>query len=172
MTKRPPASVSAVRVPVTLDPEHVKKACLDAAAMISGMGYHGPQGSFHLLDLNLQSNTVTAILHNMIAWRLAQIDPRWTFRPKGGGTPDLTGEDGGGIQIKVTSDGKVKGNAVSAGSGYYVAVKYRRKLGTTTIEIVEILAGWLERDDWDRRIGTQWAMLSRDAEARMQRITL
>jgi hypothetical protein len=58
------------RVPVDLDPEQVKKACLDAADMISGMGYHGSHGSFHLLDLNLQANTVTAILHNMIAWQI------------------------------------------------------------------------------------------------------
>jgi hypothetical protein len=100
-------------------------------------------------------------------WR---IDPRWTFRPKGGGTPDLTSADGGGIQVKVTSDKKIKGNFVSSGSGYYVAVKYRRKAGSTAVEIAEILVGWLEHDDWDRREGTQWAMLTPKAESRMKRI--
>jgi hypothetical protein len=158
------------RVPVDLDPEQVKKACLDAADMISGMGYHGSHGSFHLLDLNLQANTVTAILHNMIAWQIGRIDPRWTFRPKGGGTPDLTSADGGGIQVKVTSDKKIKGNFVSSGSGYYVAVKFRRKAGSTAVEIAEILVGWLEHEDWDRREGTQWAMLTPAAESRMKRI--
>ena len=101
--------------PVDLDPECVRKACLDAADMISGMGYYGPHGSFHLLDLQLQANTVTAILHNLVAWRIGQIDPRWTFRPKGGATPDLTNVSGAGIQVKVTSDKKIKGNGVSSG---------------------------------------------------------
>src|SRR5690242_2088801 len=153
-----------------LDPDCIRKACLDAADMISGMGYHGPHGSFHLLDLQLQKNTVTAILHNMIAWQIGRIDSRWTFRPKGGATPDQTGDNGAGIQVKVTSDKKIKGNYVSAGDGYYVAVKYHRKPFSTAVEILEILVGWLSRDDWDRREGTQWAMLTKTAEARMQRI--
>jgi len=54
--------------------ETVRKAVLRAADILSGMGYTGPHGSIHLLDLNLQSNTITSILHNMIAWQISKLD--------------------------------------------------------------------------------------------------
>lgn len=140
--------------------------------MLSGVGYTGKYGSFHLLDLNLQSNTVTAILHNMVAWEISQLDPAWTFHPKGGATPDLTNAKGKGVQVKVTSDKKIKGNYVSAGTGFYLAVKYQRTPGPTlrAVEITEIRMGQLAADDWDRKKGTQWAILKADAEAKMQKL--
>ena len=52
-----------------LDPQIVKEAALNAAEIIAGMGYTGNHGSIHLLQINLQANTVTAILHNLIAWK-------------------------------------------------------------------------------------------------------
>jgi len=155
-----------------LDPAIVIQAALRAAEMLSGMGYHGRYGSVHLLNLNLQSNTVTAIYHNMIAWQISRLDPRWEFHPKGGATPDLTSDSGQGVQIKATSNAKVKGNRVSPNEGYYIAVKYSRvpEAGVMAIQVNEILMGELSRDDWDRREGTQWAILKREAEARMRRI--
>src|SRR5258705_673540 len=100
------------RVPDVRD-EIVKNAVQRAADILSGMGYTGPHGSIHLLDLNLQSNTITGILHNMIAWQISKLDSRWEFHPKGGRTADLTSKDGSEIQIKTTSDDRIKGNYVS-----------------------------------------------------------
>ena len=69
---------------MSLKPEVVKQTCLRAAEMLSGLGYTGSHGSVHLLRLKLQSNTVTAILHNMVAWQISRLDKRWVFKPKGG----------------------------------------------------------------------------------------
>lgn len=157
---------------MNLKPDVVKDAALRAAEMLSGMGYQGRYGSVHLLDLNLQSNAVTSIFHNMVAWWISRLDPRWTFHPKGGRTADLTSRSGTGIQIKATSNAKIKGNKVSPNEGYYVAVKYSRvgDAGVWAIKVREILMGELKSDDWDRREGTQWAILKPEAESRMRRI--
>ena len=153
---------------MSLGPETVKEASLRAAEILSGMGYTGRYGSVHLLRLNLQSNTVTAILHNMVAWQISQLDKRWTFKPKGGPTADLTNPQGEGVQIKATSNRLIKGNKVSPNEGYYVAVKYSRE--NFSIKINEILMGELKRDDWIRPEKTQWAILKPEAEARLRRI--
>ncbi len=141
--------------------------------MLSGIGYTGRFGAFHLLrDLNLQTNTVTAILHNMVAWQISQLDPRWTFHPKGGGTADLTcAIDGSFVQIKVTSGTKILGNRVSQGEGEYVGVLYRtRTTENLSVEIGEILVGSLTSSDWDRKEGTQYAFLKPEAQRKMRRI--
>jgi hypothetical protein len=101
-----------------LDPEIVKRACFRAAEILSGMGYTGRYGSIHLLRLNLQTNTITAILHQMVAWQISQLDPTWTFHAPGGRTPDLTDSKGRGIQVKATSNERIKGNRVSPNEGY------------------------------------------------------
>lgn len=87
-----------------LDSKTVIDATLRASEILSGMGYHGKYGSVHLLRLNIQTNTLTAILHNMIAWQISELDNSWTFHMKGGPTPDLTDSLGAGIQVKVTSN--------------------------------------------------------------------
>jgi len=154
-----------------LSPDIVIRAAQEAAEIISGMGYTGPYGSIHLLDLDLQQNTVTAIFHNLVAWRISQLDPRWRFHPKGGSTPDLSTEMGIGIQIKATSNAKIKGNRVSRNEGYYIAVKYRRQQPPLrAIAVTEILMGELREHDWERREGTQWAFLKPEAERRLRRI--
>jgi len=156
---------------IPLDPDAVVKAALEAADIMASMGYHGQHGSIHLLDLSLQSNTVTAIFHNLVAWRISQLDPKWRFHPRGGSTPDLSTPDGRGVQIKTTSNAKIKGNFVSPGEGYYIAIKYKRKSPPLRgIEIKEILMGQLHGDDWERRQGTQWAFLKREAEQRLSRV--
>ena len=151
-----------------LDPEVVRTAAFQAAEILEGMGYTGRHGSIHLLDLQLRSNTVTAILHNMVAWQIAKMDKRWTFRPKGGATPDLTAENGEGVQIKATSNTHIKGNKVSTNEGFFVAVKYNR-LGYE-IKINEILMGRLKSSDWIRPKGTQWAILKPGSEERLRKI--
>lgn len=155
-----------------LDDEVVRQACLNAAEMLSGISYAGKFGSFHLLrDLNLQTNTVTAILHNIVAWQISRLDCRWVFRPKGGRTADLTCGNGGCIQIKTTSGSKILGNRVSKGAGQYIAVRYELSSNNLlAIDIKEILVGTLASDDWDRREGTQWAILKAEAQAKMRRI--
>ena len=149
-----------------LDSNIVRDAALRAAEILSGMGYHGKHGSIHLLRLNLQTNTLTAILHNMIAWQISELDNRWELHAKGGPTPDLTDSLGTGIQVKVTSNKHIKGNRVSANEGYYIAVKYTRE--AFSIKIDWILMGELYEDDWERPKGTQWAILKPEAKARMR----
>ena len=105
----------------------------------------------------------------MIAWQISQLDPRWDFHPKGGGTPDLSNASGQVIQVKATSNKSIKGNRVSANQGYYIAVKYTKK-GPFSIEIREIRMGELTGEDWHRPSGTQWAILKPEAEERMRRI--
>jgi len=151
-----------------LSPEVVKEAALRAAEMLAGMGYHGKYGSVHLLRLNIQTNTLTAILHNMVAWQISELDKRWTFHAKGGPTPDVTDAFGRGIQVKVTSNKHIKGNQVSPNEGYYIAVKYTKE--AFNIRIDWILMGELYEDDWERPPGTQWAILKPRAKARLQRI--
>jgi hypothetical protein len=148
--------------------ELVRKATLRAAEILTGMGYHGRYGSVHLLKLNLQTNTVTAILHNMIAWQISELNKEWTFKPKGGPTPDLMNSAGDGVQIKATSNRHIKGNKVSANEGYFVAVKYSRK--DFHIKVNEILMGDLKREDWERPEGTQLAILKPEAEAKLRKI--
>ncbi len=87
---------------------------------------------------------------------------------KGGATPDLTGAQGRGIQVKATSNSHIKGNRVSPNEGFYIAIKYSRVDFTVTIDW--ILMGELGKDDWVRPAGTQWAILKREAKARLQRI--
>lgn len=151
-----------------LDTKTVIDATLRAAEILTGMGYHGTYGSVHLLRLNIQTNTITAILHNMIAWQIGQLDNRWTFHPKGGPTPDLTDSLGKGIQVKATSNTYIKGNQVSPNEGYYIAVKYTKK--AFTIRIEWILIGELHEDDWKRPPGTQWAILKPEAKASLRSI--
>jgi len=151
-----------------LDPKIVIDAALAAAEMLTGMGYNGKYGSVHLLELEIQTNTLTAILHNMVAWQIAERDKRWTFHAKGGPTPDLTDSRGKGIEIKVTSDKYIKGNQVSLNTGYYVAVKYTRE--AFIVKINWILMGELKGDDWEKRPGTQWAILKREAKKRLESI--
>jgi hypothetical protein len=153
---------------MSLKPEIVREACLRAAEILSGMGYTGRYGSVHLLRLNLQSNTITAILHNLIAWQISELDKKWSFKPKGGRTPDIINSQGNGWQIKTTSNRQIKGNKVSPNEGKYIAVKYSRE--NFSIKINEILMGELKRDDWNRPEGTQWAILKPEAETRLCRI--
>ena len=144
----------------------VRQACLDASDILSGIGYTGPKGSIHLLQLKLQSNTVTSILHNMIGWQLAEHDKRWTFRPKGGGTPDLeTSDRSESLQIKVTSDGQVKANRISRNEGKFLIVKYSRI--EYRIQIDNVLMGELHDEDWIRPENTQFAILKPEAETRL-----
>ena len=152
---------------VNLEPEVAREASFRAAEILSGMGYTGKYGSTHLFDLGLQANSITAILHNMIGYQVAKIDPGWEFKPKGGKTPDLVKGEAA-VQIKVSSDVRIKGNYVSPGKGYYLAVKYLRE--AYAIKIREILMGELEHSDWDRRDGTQFAFLKKEAEVRLQRV--
>lgn len=151
-----------------LKDEVVREAALRAEEILSGMGYHGRFGSIHLLRLDLQANTITAILHNIVAWQISQLDSRWNFRPKGGPTPDLIDSEGNGIQIKATSNKYIKGNRVSPNEGFYIAVMYDRK--QFEIEIREILAGELLITDWNRPSGTQWAILKPEAKKKLRRI--
>jgi hypothetical protein len=151
-----------------LSQEVVKTAALRAAEILSGMGYTGKYGSAHLMRLNLQANTITAILHQMVAWQISQLDPNWIFHPSGGRTPDLTDALGHGVQIKATSNSKIKGNMVSPNEGYFIIIKYSRE--EYSIRIREILMGELGRGDWNRREGTQWAFLKPEAEAKLHRI--
>jgi len=153
---------------LSLRPEVVIKASMRATDVLEGMGYIGKHGAIKLVKLNLQTNTVTAILHNMIAWQIGKLDKRWTFKPKGGGTPDLVDAEGHGIQVKVASGAKIIGNRVSVGKGYYVAVKYKRK--GQGVVIAEIRMGELESEDWDRRKGTQFAFLRPEGEAKLRKI--
>lgn len=151
-----------------VDTDAILKASLAAAEIISGMGYTGTHGSIHLLKLNTQTNTITAILHNLIAWQISVLDTRWLFHPKGGGTPDLTNDAGQGIQVKVTSDQHIKGNRVSSGEGFYVTIGYTRDLYTVVIKWV--LSGNLRPDDWNKPAGTQLAILSKEAKMRMKQL--
>lgn len=87
---------------------------------------------------------------------------------------------GGGFQQRLdiirdklfplTSNKKIKGNKVSANEGYYVAVKYAITEGEYNIIIREVLMGELFKEDWERREGTQWAILKPEAEKRLRRI--
>jgi len=153
---------------VGLRDDAVIGAALAAAEIMAGMGYTGNHGSIHLLQLNTQTNTITAILHNLIAWQISLLDTRWVFHPKGGGTPDLTDGVGRGVQVKVTSDQHIKGNKVSAGEGYFVVVGYARSQFAVTIKW--ILAGLLSHGDWGRPQGTQLAILSKEAKMRMRQL--
>jgi hypothetical protein len=151
-----------------LSSKTVIAATLRAAEILTGMGYHGKYGSVHLLRLNIQTNTLTAILHNMIAWQLSELDDRWTFHAKGGPTPDLTDSLGMGIQVKVTSNTHIKGNQVSPNEGYYIAVKYTKE--AYVMKIDWILMGEIYKDDWKRPLGTQWAILKPEAKARLMQV--
>ncbi len=153
----------------SLEDEVIKKAAFRAAEVLAGMGYTGKYGSIHLLGLGIQTNTLTAILHNLLGWQISQIDRRWTFHEKGGATPDLTSPNNRGIQIKVTSDTKIKGNKVSANEGYFITLKYKRKRGDEMgVEIREIRVGRLSSQDWDRPQGTQWAILTPEGEKKLR----
>ena len=159
-----------MRYSMALDPNTVKEACLRAADILSGMGYIGPYGSIHLLNLKLQRNTLTAIFHNIVAWQISELDKNWDFKPRGGRTPDLVyrGREDQGIQLKCTSNGTIKGNRVSRNKGYFVLVKY--SLCDFRVKVEEILMGELDSADWDRPEGTQFAILKGDAEAKLCRI--
>lgn len=150
------------------DPVKVRDAALRAAEVMAGMGYTGEYGSVHLMRLNIQTNTLTAILHNLIAWQISQLDTEWVFHPKGGGTPDLTNSQGVGVQVKVTSDKQIKGNKVSKNEGYYIAVGYLRK--DFKVFIKWILMGLLHDDDWNRPPGTQMAILKTEARIRLEQV--
>ena len=79
--------------------------------------------------------------------------------------------DGSCVQIKATSGSKILGNRVSKGTGQYVGVRYRSRSGEDlAIEIREILVGSLASEDWERKEGTQWAILKREAQAKMRKI--
>ena len=151
-----------------LDSKIVIDAALRAAEILTGMGYQGKYGSVHLLRLNIQTNTLTAILHNMIAWQISELDKRWTFHEKGGATPDLTDSSGIGIQIKATSNTHIKGNQVSPNEGFFIAVKYMRE--AYMIKISWILMGELSKNDWRRPPGTQWAILKPEAKQRLMQV--
>jgi small nuclear ribonucleoprotein (snRNP)-like protein len=151
-----------------LNPEVVRTAAFRAAEILSGMGYTGRYGSIHLMKLNLQANTITAILHQMVAYQISRQDPNWIFHPSGGRTPDLTDVLGHGVQIKATSNTKIKGNMVSSNEGYFVIIKYSKE--DYSIKINEILMGEVKGDDWIKRKGTQWAFLKPEAEAKLMKI--
>lgn len=151
-----------------LDSKIVIDATLRAAEVLAGMGYHGKYGSVHLLRLNIQTNTLTAILHNMIAWQISELDKKWTFHGKGGATPDLTDSSGIGIQIKATSNTHIKGNQVSPNEGFFIAVRYTRE--AYMIKINWILMGEIYKDDWNRPPGTQWAILKPEARKRLVQV--
>lgn len=151
-----------------LNSDVVKNAVFRAAEILSSMGYHGNYGSVHLLRLNIQTNTLTAILHNLITWQISELDKRWSFYPKGGATPDLTNQDGISLQVKVTSDKYIKGNQITTNEGNYLAIRYLRE--EFTIKIIWILLGELHSDDWTKPPRTQLAILKSIALAKLKMI--
>ncbi len=151
-----------------LSTEIIKKAVFISADILSNMGYHGEYGSIHLLKLNIQTNTLTAILHNLIAWKISELDNRWVFHPKGGGTPDLTNINGLSLQVKVSSDKYIKGNQVSVNQGDYLITKYERT--EYTVRIILIMIGELKDEDWNKPKGTQLAILKNAALANLRMI--
>lgn len=151
-----------------IDPNIVILASQRASTVMIGMGYIGEYGSIHLLDLNVQTNTITAILHNLIAWQISELDRQWVFHPKGGGTPDLTNDKNQSIQVKVTSDNQVKGNQVSTNEGYYIAIKYIRSDHNVTIKW--IIMGQIYADDWSKPKGTQMSILKKEARIRLEQV--
>jgi len=153
---------------MVIKPDIVRMAAERAAEILSGMGYQGRYGSVHLLRLNLQSNTVTAILHNLIGWQISEIDNQWTFKPKGGATSDLISSGGNEVQVKVTSNRYVKASKISPNEGYFIIVKYSRQ--NFHIRLDEILMGELKSDDWEGPERTQFAILKDAGEAKLQRV--
>jgi len=144
------------------------KAVFQASEMMQGLGYTGKNGSIHLMNLGLQTNAITSIFHNLIAWQIARIGHGWKFHPKGGGTPDLTHIDGASIQVKTTSDNKIKSNRITKHDGFYLCVKYRRE--GFEIWIKQILSGFLNDSDWSKSQKTQFAFLTEEGEKKLKKI--
>ena len=155
-----------------IDPEIIRKAVFYARDVMQGMGYNGNHGSIHLMDLKLQTNTITSILHNLIGYQISRLSTVWTFHPRGGNTADLTDDRTGigysKIQIKVTSDDKIKGNRISFNEGYFICVKYYREQYNVLIK--QILAGEIMNDGWTRNEKTQLAILKPEAEKKLRKI--
>jgi hypothetical protein len=149
-------------------------AAMEAAEILSGFSYSGlPCGEIRLIrdatrrnvKGKLQTNTVSAMLHNLIAWRINKNDPSWEFLPKGGATPDLK-RGGDEVQVKVTSTKTPMGNKVSKGAGQFILVLYRLEEGDVRIRRIHV--GDLLADDWKAGGGnTQFVTLTRDALKKM-----
>lgn len=147
----------------------IKKAVFNAVDIMEGLGYTGKHGSIHLMRLGLQTNAITSIFHNLVAWQISKLDHTWKFHSKGGNTADLSDSiTGDTIQIKTTSDNKIKGNRITKHNGYYICVKYR--VEDYEIFIREILAGDLLDTDWTKSATTQFAFLTKQGESKLKRI--
>lgn len=134
---------------------------------MQSIGYSGVLGSIHLMDLKLQTNTISAILHNLIGWQISKLSKeRWKFHPKGGNTADLTCKDEK-MQIKVSSDDAIKGNRITKNiqEWFWIIAKYHRE--GYTIYVRQILMGYLDSSAWITNDRTQFSFVSKEAESKL-----
>jgi hypothetical protein len=148
----------------------IKNAVFSAGDIIEGMGYTGKYGSIHLMDLRLQTNAIASIFHNLIAWRISKLTKNeWVLHHKGGGTADLTNPLlSKEIQIKTSSDDRIKGNKISKNQGHYICVKYR--VEGFELFIKSILKGDLRSEDWTTSDKTQFAFLNKASELKLESV--
>lgn len=160
---------------VVIDAKLVRNSVFNAASVMQSIGYSGSLGSIHLMDLKLQTNTISAILHNLIGWQISKLSKeKWKFHPKGGNTADLTLSSRNGsvmmIQLKVTSDDRIKGNRITKNmqDWYWVIAKYQKE--GYTIYVREILMGQLGADAWTSNDKTQFSFVTKEAESRLVKV--
>ena len=133
-----------------LDSKIVIDASLRAAEILTGMGYQGKYGSVHLLRLNIQTNTLTAKLHNMIAWQISELDKRWALHQVDGLNAYLTNDDGSAIQFRVICGKRKEINRIKPLPGLYSVITYSKSTtdSLTSIKIEKIEMVEVTADDW------------------------
>lgn len=127
-------------------------------------------GKISLVNLDLQTNTIAGILHNLIGKKISARNDYWRFIHSGAAGGDLVGKNNEPLELKTSSSLEVKGNQVSHNQRYYLVTHFVVYPALDRLVVVWIRGGLLEPDDWRRPKGTQWAFLNKKGNAKLKTI--
>ncbi|GEM_PF-1968170 len=154
-----------------LSSKTINQAVIDAVSSVNNSRLQIRNRRIPLLGLGLQSNTICAIIHNLVAKRISELNPKWTFRPHGGAGGDLGGPRNIEVEIKTTTDKRIKGNRVTFKPGYSICVFLTKPSQNTPLEIKEVRCGFLQRRDWTSGgQKTQFSFVKGSALSRLRKV--
>ncbi|HRY29398.1 MAG TPA: hypothetical protein P5079_05090 [Elusimicrobiota bacterium] len=122
-----------------------------------------------LLDLKLQSNTICAVVHNLLARGISELNNAWQLREKGSAGGDLGGPENIEVEIKTTTDRRIKGNRIKLKTGYFICL-FLSKPAPEGLTLREVRCGYVQRQDWHVMPKTQFAYIKPEVIQMMDRV--
>ncbi|HOW28850.1 MAG TPA: hypothetical protein PK876_10180 [Elusimicrobiota bacterium] len=140
--------------------ESIVQAAREAVRVINESSVDYLSRRIPFLSLKLQSNTICAILHNLVARGISELEPGWQLRESGAAGGDLGGPENIEVEIKTSTDKKIKGNRIKLKTGYFICLFVSKPKHDEPLALREVRCGYIQRRDWTVQPKTQFAFIN------------